>query len=68
MNFNIKNIKILMAEKSNNNYHRFAEMLEVDVSQLHRLLNGKGGGGAKILKAIFDYCKSNNLEVEDYIF
>jgi hypothetical protein len=60
-------INALMNTFFEGNYNRFGRELGVDPSHLHRFLNTGVGGGKKLAGAIFRFCKSNNLNFEEYI-
>lgn len=69
MELNITKITELMNKVAKGNYNKFARMLGVDVSQLYKALNSNGyGAGKKIIGALVNFCKAQNLDFNDYIF
>lgn len=61
-------VRQLMALKAKGNYNEFSRQLGVDVAQLHRVLNTESNAGPKLLGKLMVFCKTNNLEFNDYIF
>jgi|GEM_PF-282711 hypothetical protein len=57
----------LMNTFCNGNYNRFSRELGVDPSHLFRFIKTGGGGGKKMLGALITFCKSKDLNFEDYI-
>lgn len=68
MFLNIKELKSHMEKYHQNSYRRFARALEVEVSQLHRIINKKSKAGVLFLGRLHKYCKKNELEFNDFIF
>lgn len=68
MYLNKKKLKALMATNADNNYHKFARQLGVDVAQIHRILNTNSQAGPKFLGRFKTYCDQININFEDYIF
>jgi hypothetical protein len=68
MFLNKEEVKKLMQEKANGNYHEFARQLNIDVAQLHRVLNTKSKAGPKFLGRFMRYCLENDLDFSLYIF
>jgi hypothetical protein len=57
----------LMNEYTNGNFSRFARILGIDPSHLHRFLKSDIGGGKKIVGAIMKFCKDKGLSFEEYV-
>ncbi|NLV16068.1 MAG: XRE family transcriptional regulator [Syntrophomonadaceae bacterium] len=68
MYLNKKKIRTLMVTKADNNYHKFAHQLGVNVAQLHRILNTNSQAGPKFLGRFKSYCDDAHISFEDYIF
>ncbi len=68
MQLKIDKLKQLMDQKFSGNYHAFARELKIDVSTLHKILNVQINAGLKTINKIIEYLKSQDLEVEEYIF
>ncbi|SFH22183.1 hypothetical protein SAMN05660649_04318 [Desulfotomaculum arcticum] len=68
MFLNKEKVKKLMSIHAEGNYHEFARQLEVDVAQLHRVLNTKSVAGPKFLGRFMKFCKKNGLDYNEYIF
>lgn len=68
MKVNVTELTSIMNKQAKGNYHLFAKHLNVDVGQLHRVLNGKGGAGAKFISAVLAYCKAEKIPIEQVIF
>jgi len=67
MKINRENLVFLMKEKADNNYHKFAKMLEIDVAYLHKTINGKCGVGAMFVSKLIIFCKNNSLDFNQYV-
>lgn len=67
MKINIENLAVLMNEKADNNYNRFAKMLNIDVGYLHKVINGKCGVGAMFVSKLIAFCKNNSLDFNQYV-
>lgn len=68
MFLNKSKIRELMNEKANGVYHEFARQMDVDVAQIHRILNTNSEAGARFLGRFKIYCDANNINFNDYIF
>ena len=67
MKLNVENLKKLMQEKYNNNYHEFSRQTGVDVTLLHHILTGKRNAGLKTINTLISFFKKNDLEIKNYI-
>ena len=67
MKINKENLAVLMKEKADNNYNKFAKMLNIDVGYLHKVVNGKCGAGAMFVSKIIAFCKNNLLDFNQYV-
>lgn len=69
MSINIEAVEKLIKEKFRNNKAWFAEEIDVDVSYLYSVLNGrKRNTSKKIIDGIIKCCKKYDLDFNDYIF
>ncbi|ATO38723.1 UNVERIFIED_ORG: hypothetical protein BDK47_110123 [Anoxybacillus amylolyticus] len=68
MYVNKDKVKVLMEERANGRYRKFARMLNLDVAHLYRVLNSKSMAGPKFLGRLKKYCDENGLDFEEYIF
>ncbi len=75
MFLNKPKVKELMVIKTKNdkypngNYHEFARKLNVDVAQLHRILNRSiNKAGPEFLGKFMKYCQDEGLDFNEYIF
>lgn len=48
--------------------YKCAKALNVEPSTVWRVLNGRNSAGIKLLTSIMQYCNSNRLDYNDYIF
>lgn len=67
MYLNKVKLREILDKKADGNYHELARKLNVDVAQLHRVLNTKSNPGPKFLGRLMKYCKKNDLNFNDYI-
>jgi hypothetical protein len=56
-----------MDREAEGNYNKFARMLNVDVSQLHKIINSNSNAGPKFLEKLINYCQKNNLDFIEYL-
>lgn len=49
-------------------YRAFARDLGVEVSQLHRILNGDDRAGVVFLGRLHKYCQHKNVDYQEFIF
>lgn len=69
MEVNIKKIKELIKEKFRDNQTFFAETIGIDRHYLNQILLGKQKATSpKLCRAIINYCITNKLKKEEYIF
>jgi len=68
MKLNIKRFRKLMEQKASNNYNEFARQTGINVSLLYKILNGQVNAGTKTISKIVNYLKSQNIDVNKYIF
>jgi hypothetical protein len=68
MFINKDKVKELMDREANGNYNEFARQLQIDVAQLHRVLNTESKAGPKMLGKLMIYCNDRNLDFNEYIF
>lgn len=68
MKLNIENLKALMAETYNNNYHAFARAIGLDTAALYKILNNQINAGLKTINKLIEFLKMENLSVNKYIF
>lgn len=68
MQLNIKNFRLLMEERAGGNYNQFARLLNINVAHIYRILNKKKVAGKKVIDAVIQFCKNNNLDYLSYIF
>lgn len=61
-------IKEMMRDKAEGNYHEFARQLNLDVAQVHRVLNTNANAGPKFLGQLMRFCQENGLNFQQYIF
>lgn len=61
-------VKKLMNEKAKGNYHEFARQLDVNVAQLHRVINTSSEAGPKFLGKFKKYCHVKGINFDEYIF
>lgn len=57
-----------LAESKEWSIPELASVLGVDYSYLFRVLNGEKNGGSKLFRGIYNLCKDEGLNVEEYIF
>ena len=67
MYLNKMKLKSLMDKEADGNYNKFARMLNVDVSQLHKIINSSSNAGPKFLEKLMAYCQQNNLDFFEYL-
>jgi hypothetical protein len=65
---NIKSFKKLIKAKFKNNLHECARALKVNPSTVWRVVNENSNAGTKFLGNLIEYCNSNDLNFNDYIF
>ncbi|QCR33166.1 transcriptional regulator [Lysinibacillus sp. SGAir0095] len=58
----------LMNRQFEGKYRQFARALNVEVSQLHRIINSDSQAGIIFLGKLYKYCKSNKIPFEQFIF
>lgn len=68
MYLNKQRVRELMRDYADDNYHEFARQLQVDVAQVHRVLNTESKAGPKLLGNLMKYCQSHKLDFNHYIF
>lgn len=68
MFLNKMKVKALMQVKCNGNYHEFARQLNIDVAQVHRVLNTDSNAGPRFLGQFMKYCQQHGEPFNDYIF
>lgn len=69
MKANITNIQKLIDENFNSNKSAFAEVINVERSQVSYILNNNGNGaGALFFGGLIKFCDDNNLDFRDFIF
>lgn len=68
MHINIINLKLLMEEKANGNYHEFSRQTGISVPSLFKILNHQRNAGTKVISLIMVYLKNNEIPYENYIF
>jgi len=66
MEINREKLMELMNQYCNGNYNRFGRELNIDPSHLYRFLKTGVGGGKKLAGAVIRFCKSKNLDYEQY--
>lgn len=57
-----------MNEFHSGNYRQFAKELNVEVAQLHRILNSDSQAGTVFLGRLHKYCASKKVPFNDFIF
>lgn len=68
MKINVQAVKELIKEKFRNNQTWFAEEIEIDAHYFGQILLGnKSATSPKACRGVIDYCKKNNLEINDFI-
>jgi hypothetical protein len=65
---NKEKVRELMNREADGNYTEFSRQLDIEVAQLHRVLNTKSNAGPKMLGKLALYCERNNYDFNDYIF
>ena len=68
MFLNKEKVRELMQKKAKGNYHEFARQLNLDVAQVHRVLNTTAKAGPKFLGSLMKYCQENGLDFKQFIF
>lgn len=68
MKINVQAVKGLIKEKFRNNQTWFAEEIEIDAHYFNQILLGnKSATSPKACRGVINYCKKNNLEINDFI-
>ena len=68
MKINVQAVKELIKERFRNNQTWFAEEINIDAHYLNQILLGnQKDTSPKACRGVVDYCKKNNLDVNDYI-
>lgn len=67
MKINTEALKSLAGEKGWS-VPELAARLDVEYSYLYRVIHGEKNGGSKLFGGVYNLCKNENLDVEDYIF
>ena len=57
----------ILEKYCNGNYNRFAREMGIDPSHLYRFLNKGIGGGSKLIGGFIKFCKTNDIDFEEYI-
>lgn len=57
-----------MNEHFDGNYRKFARALNVEVAQLHRILNSEAQAGTVFLGRLHLFCTKNNVDFNEFIF
>lgn len=68
MGLNFEKFNNLFHEKGKSNYNYFAKVLNINVSQLYKVINKKSEPGIKFYNKLAKYCKKNSLNLIDFIF
>lgn len=69
MKLNMKALNKLLINIFDNNQSEMARVLKVERTHLNKVFRSNGkGAGINIYGPIINYCKENNLNIEDYIF
>lgn len=68
MKINVLAVKELIKDKFRNNQTWFAEEIKIDAHYLNQILLGnKKATSPKACRGVIDYCKKNNLNINDFI-
>jgi hypothetical protein len=54
-------LKHIMETEAEGSYNKFARILGVDVSQLHKILNSESNAGPKFLGKLMVFCENRKL-------
>ncbi len=68
MGLNFDNFNNLFISKGKSNYNYFAKILNINVSQLYKIINKNQEPGIKFYNKLANYCKNNCLNLLDFIF
>lgn len=68
MNINTEAFKKLVEENFQGSCNKCSKALNVAPSTIWRVLHGNNNAGIKLLSNLMQYCNSNNINYEDYIF
>lgn len=68
MRLNFAAFDKLFMTKFSGNLHEASRQLNVDISQLHRIINKNTGVGLLFIERFMKWCKANDEKAEDYIF
>ncbi|ALC92086.1 hypothetical protein AM500_21545 [Bacillus sp. FJAT-18017] len=60
-------VRKLMDNSADGSYNKFARMLDVDVGQLHKILNSDSNAGPKFLGKLMAFCQDRNINFIDLI-
>ncbi|RCX09621.1 hypothetical protein DFR58_13425 [Anaerobacterium chartisolvens] len=60
-------LRELMNTYCDDNYNRFARELDINPSQLYRVMNTGVGGGKKVVGAVMKFCRMRGLDFNTYI-
>lgn len=68
MKINVQAVRELIKEKFRNNQKWFAEEINIDAHYFNQIMLGnKKATSPKACRGVIDYCKRNNLEINDFI-
>lgn len=57
----------LLDDVADGKYRQLARILDVQVSQLHKVLNTDSKAGPVFLGQLRKYCKENNLDFDEFV-
>lgn len=67
MELNKDRLRALMEQIANGKYREFARMLNIQVSQLHKILNKDSKAGPVFLGRLRHYCLEHNLPFDEFL-
>lgn len=68
MYINVEKFKNLIINEFDNNLHQCARALDINPSTICRIVNSNSNGGTKFFGNFMNYCKTNGLDFNEFIF